>query len=214
MPIAPLAYVPGQGGFSSIGKRTGELTGISAGDVLARFRWPLNVGKAVLLRIRAAIDVSSGLSNMVQMALQGRKVTGFSADFTTNLTSADLQSLPGTGLRSRIMGPSMMANAGPGVATTAGMTGATLVKDTDPFVITPIGLFLPVSLAGAYVGNPVQPGACSGLITLYEWAGNGDHPIVLSGNDGVLIESHFNGPGSGTFGLYTVWDWAENVQGF
>lgn len=45
--------------------------------------------------------------------------------------------------------------------------------------------------------------------TLYEWTGVGQHPIILGQNEGVVVRIFNTGPASGTFTLYTQWEWAE-----
>jgi hypothetical protein len=51
------------------------------------------------------------------------------------------------------------------------------------------------------VGHPMQ--------VLYEWDVNGDHPIILGANEGVLIQPVTAGPVTGTVKYYVQWSWAE-----
>lgn len=212
MAIAPLPFRPGQGGYYSSGKRSANINTLNAGDVVARLRWPTGLGALVLLRLRVAVDLAVGSMSPFQFGLAAYQVRGFSQDFTANLTSADMQTNnPLTGTRHRIMGPSLMGPAGPGVCSGSAMTGAILTCDNDPFAITPIKLFQASSLSSAYSAGPIPAGACSERITLYEWQGNGDHPLIFSGNDGVVIKSVFSGLASATIGIYVEWDWGENL---
>lgn len=211
MAISPLPYIYGSQkmGHFAIGQRSGPLSGISAGDVLARVRWPSPSGYGVLLRLEAWIAFSSQVTTPVEMALKATIVRSFKTDFTTNITAADLSGQTKSGaVRGDSMGTSLMANQGPGIATTAGMTGGVYVADSDPFSIVPVRTLIPVP-APTTNSLSIPVGTVSDKITLYTWEDLGEHPPALGVNEGILIQSVLNGPADGVWRLYTRWKWAE-----
>lgn len=211
MAIAPLPYIYGSQkmGHFAIGQRSGALSGISAGDVLARLRWPSPSGYGVLLRLDAWIAFSAQATTPVEMALKATIARSFKTDFTTNVTSADLSAQTKSGImRGDSMGQSLMANSGPGIATTGGMTGGVYVADSDPFAIVPVRTLVPVP-APTSNSLSLPIGVVSDQITLYQWEDLGEHPPVLSANEGILLQSALNGPADGAWRLYVRWKWAE-----
>lgn len=196
-------------GHYTVAQRSGELAAtIGAAGHLARIRWAPTLANTfcVLLRLRAGISVSAAVTTGVEMTLRAIIARQFTTDFTTAITNINMSTLNSN--KNRVsMGQSLMGTAGPGISTTAVMSGQTLTADAAPFAITPIPTLIPVTATGTAVAIPV--GTASNMITLYERGGDGFHPIVLSNNEGVVVQPHLAGPASGTWALYTEWTWAE-----
>lgn len=197
------------GGVYSVAQRSGELAAtIGAAGHLARIRWTDTAFVCVVKKIQVGISVSAAITTGVEFTLRAIVVRGFSVDFTTAITNISMAAVAGTNShRSQFMRPSRMGTAGPGIATTTVMSGQTLTADAAPFAVAPIPTLIPVTATGTAVAIPV--GTASNLITLYEQNTQGGHGIVLSQNEGVVIQPHVAGPASGTFGLYVKWEWAE-----
>ena len=102
------------------------------------------------------------------------------------------------------MSVSQMGVNGPRITTTGPQSGQTSTLDAAPFAIT--NLTVPGILTGT-VGMPL--GIAGNMQTLYEWTGLGQHPAVLSNNEGVVIRLTHTGNADGTYSLYTMWEWAE-----
>lgn len=203
-------------GHYKVAQRSGEIAAtLGAAGHLARIRWaPTQLNAfCVLQKLRVGISYSGAVTTAVEMTLRAIIVRQFTVDFTTAMTAINMATTA-AGLTNAMrvgatpaMGGSLMGASGPGICTTAVLSGQTLTVDAAPFAITPIPTLLPTNSTGTAVALPV--GTASNMITLYERGADGDHPPVLGLNEGIVVQSHLAGPGSGTFAVYAEWHWAE-----
>jgi hypothetical protein len=202
----PVPYI-GTGGQSqtvlghySLGQRSGFLTAtpLAAASVLASFRWaPANpVLLCVLMRLKVSIGVHTALTQADAFDVSGTIARAFTVDYSSNNTQANMGGATSTGAMRANMPNSQLGTKGPQICTTAGMTGATSVLDTDFANVTSLNL----------------PGTTVGIgdsRTLYEWSALGQHPIVLNNNMGYVARNVTAGPSAGTCYMYFEWTWAE-----
>lgn len=192
----------GSGGHYYACQRSGELAAtIGALGHLARLFWSQPSMKLVLKRIRVGITFSAAVTTAVEHSLRAIVARNVSVDFTTAITKVN----PSRARQE--MPPSRMETNGPGIGTTAVMSGQTLTADAAPFAMCTFPLLQPTNSTGTAVAVPV--GAGVKMETLYEQSANGQHPIVLGQNEAVIIQPVTAGPASGTFALYVHWEWAE-----
>lgn len=193
-------------------QRSGEIAAtLGAAAHLARIRWAPTLSNAslVLLKLRAGISISADVtSGKIEMALRAIIVRGFTVDFTTNMTSLNLGTTKSNAMRSITMNNSQMGASGPGICTTAALSGQTMTADAAPFcgAVMPT-LLVPTSATG--VATLLTQGAGTPMTTLYERGSDGDHPPVLISGEGIVVQNQLAGYASGTFALYTEWHWAE-----
>lgn len=195
-------------GHYGLNQRSGSLTStVGALAHLASFRWTANNAYAVIYRIKAGWSCDGAITAWVEMNLRAVLVHAFSVDFTTNSTLSSMIVPPKVGAMSTLMGSSLMGATGPRISTTAAMTGQTLVADTDGIgsVIWPA--HYSTNGTGTVVTSDV--GDAGVMKTLYECTAVYQHPVVLSANEGVLIQPITAGPASGTYAIYVNWEWAE-----
>lgn len=217
IPVPYIASIGGQQqilGHYSVVQRSGEIAAtLGAAAHLARIRWAPTLSNTylVLMRLKVGISVSTAVNVAVEMTMRAIIARQFSVDFTTNMTQINMATVKATNAMrstgSLGMGNSLMGSAGPGTLTTAALSGQTMTVDNAPFAITPIPTLVGTNSTGTVTIVPI--GFTSPMITLYEWTGLGQHPVVLAANEGVIVQSHLAGPASGAFGLYTQWEWAE-----
>lgn len=197
-------------GHFSVAQRSGELVAtIGAAGHLARFRWTDATRFALIHRIKVGWSISGAVTTAVEMTLRAIIARAFTVDFTTARTLAAMGVVANTGKMRNSMATSLLGANGPAIATTTVMSGQTLTADADPFAIAPMPSLAPVTATGTAVAIPV--GAASPMITLYENTSLNQHPLILGANEGVIIQPHLAGPGSGTWALYVQWEWAELV---
>lgn len=209
-----LPYISGDGtqtlGHYQVAQRSGEIAAtLAAAGHLARIRWnPTNANAlCVVNRIRVGVTVSAAITTAVELAIRAIVVRQFTVDFTTAATLISMSSTANTNvLRSGTMKTSQMGANGPAICTTVVMSGQTFTADNAPFAICSF-TNPSTTLGAAALTNQVGCGVP--MATLYERGADGFHPLVLGNNEGVVIQNHLAGPGSGTFALYTEWDWAE-----
>lgn len=197
------------GGHYAVAQRSGSIAAtIGAAGHLASIRWPSTTGVCVVNRIRVGITVDGAITTATELTLRAIVVRGFTVDFTTASTAINMATVPkSNSMRSGTMSSSLMGTAGPRIATTTVMSGQTLTADSAPFAIVTLPGLTPTNSTGTAVLVPVGFG--TPMTTLYEWTGLGQHPVVLSANEGIVIQPHVAGPASGTFGLYVEWNWSE-----
>lgn len=194
-------------GHYCVGQLSGSIAATpTALDAHASFRWAPSLGTAlaVIERIRVGWTVLTAITTAVPMAYQATIARSFTVDFTTASTAINLGSVTKTQAMRSNMGSSLLGTAGPRISTTTVMTGKTYTLDTGPI--------------GYAVWNPTQiltgtvsmPAACAGeMKALYECNDNGQHPIVLANNEGVIVQIVNTGWATGTIGLYVEWTWCE-----
>ena len=98
-----------------------------------------------------------------------------------------------------------MGAAGPGICTTAVLSGQTLTADAAPFC--GVTCANPQGLIASGVTNQVGVGVP--MATLYERGADGFHPMVLSTNEGVVVQPVYAGSTDGTDNIHVEWHWAE-----
>ena len=215
--ITPVPYI-GTGansqvnlGHYGVSQRGGELVAtIGAAGHLARIRWAPTTTTyfLCLMRLRAGWSISGAVTAAVEMTLRGIIARQFTVDFTTAITNINMAATAKTNtMRSGTMMASQMGTTGPGIHTTAVMSGQTLTADAAPFAVATYPSLTPVTATGTAVAVPVGTSAL--MQTLYEWTALGQHPIILSNQEGVIVQPHVAGVASGTWALYTQWEWGE-----
>lgn len=175
-------------------------------DVHASIRWAPTLSNTlcVPLRIKVGWACITAVTTAVRMAYQGSIVRQFTSDFTTAATAINMATVAKSGAMRSSMYPSQMGATGPRICTTAPQTTYTGTLDNAPFGITvwsnPGILTGTASLVAGVAGN---------MQTLYERTADGQHPIVLANNEGIVIQLVHTGWASGTISLYMQWEWAE-----
>ncbi len=212
--MRPLEYRGGDGsvlGHYSVAHSSGALAAtIGALGHLASVRWAPTTLTAffVLVRIRVGISFETSQSDLTRFVFRAIVARGFSVDFTTASTAASMAGVANTNKMRASMGTSLMGTAGPRIATTVVMSGQTLTADAAPFAICTVPTIQPVTATGTAAAVPA--GFTSPMQTLYEWTGLGQHPLLLTNNEGVIVQPVYACPGTaGVFNLHVVWDWAE-----
>lgn len=182
---------------------------VGAAGHLARIRWApgSNSTLLVLLKLRVGHTVSGAVTTAVETAYQAIVHRQYTVDHSTAITNTSMSGTANTNkARALTMGTSLMGASGPGIATTAVISGNTSSADAAPFA----GVTFPnpsPTLGAAAVTN--QVGVGTEMRTLYECNATGDHPVVLSNLEGVIVQTTNAGPASGTYAVYVEWTWAE-----
>lgn len=208
--MRPLDHVAGGRilGHYAIEHRSGELAAtIGALGHLASIRWSDATAFCVLTRIKVGYSISAAVTTAVQMNMRAVFARGFSVDFTTARTLTNLAAIPKANAMRATMNGSLMGVNGPAISTTTVMSGQTLTADTDGFAFTLWPGIVGTNGTGTAVALPV--GMAGEMQTLYECTSPYQHPVVLSQNEGVIIQPITAGPASGTFAIYVQWEWAE-----
>ena len=213
--LRPLDYT-GDGsvlGHYAVAQQSGNTVSVAAAGVVGRIRWApsaaLNNVFCVLMRIKIGWTVQSAVTAATQMVFDAAIARGYTVDHSSNITSANMAAVPRTNaMRSGqglgAMGSSQMGTSGPGICTTAGMSGQTYTLDANAFAIT---TFPNQPSGNATVTQAVGVGAA--MQTLYEWTALGQHPVVLSPNEGVVVRQTIAGVVTGAMQLAIQWEWAE-----
>ncbi len=209
--MRPVNYITGGVtlGHYAVTQKSGLLTGtIAAAGIMASIRWSDPTRFLALMRVKAGWMVTT-VTNQVSPVfdLAATIVRGFTVDFTVG-TAISMTGVTNTNKTRASMGASLMGAAGPRIATTVVMSGQTATLDAAPFAVQTFPMLINTSAGG--VGTGVLAGTGTGMQTLYEWTGLGQHPPVLAANEGVIL-SQVTGTvfGSGVYALYTQWEWAE-----
>jgi len=170
----------------------------AANSNLAAFRWADASRLAVLLRISASVAVVTAVTAQRVDPLAAFIARAYTARDLTNATSVAFTANKSQAMRSS-MGPSIVANIDVSNLA-AGLTGGTKIVDTNP--IGHMGL----SGASAIVG--LGTGALKADLYKAETT-NGEHPIVLALNEGVLVQWGATALGTGTAVVTVEFVWAE-----
>ncbi len=216
--ITPVPYI-GTGsqsqvvlGHYAVGQLSGAIAATpTALDVHASIRWAPSVSSyfAVLMRQKTGWGVLTTVINVaVRMAYQISIVRGFSADFSGGAGTA-ISMVAGTGRMRANMVPSQMGANGPRIATTAPLTTFTGTIDTAPIGMTN----WTTSRSSNTVGTVliVQIGDAGEMRPLYDWTTLGQHPVVLSNNEGAIVQLVHTGWATGTVSAYANWEWSETL---
>ena len=181
-------------------------------DDWARIRWNPSNGnaKCVLLGLYAGWSVSGAITTAIQFTLDAIIARSYSVDHDTAITNVSM--VGNAGKMHANMGASLMGATGPGICTTAPMTGETATLDAAPFAIQDYPMIQAVTATGTAIALPV--GAQSGIKPLYVWDGLGDHPPTLGTLEGILVRCRLTGHATGTIALRVIWSWAEVINPF
>ena len=210
--MRPLEYVANGRilGHYAVEHRSGELAAtIGALGHLASLRWSDSTAFCVLTRIKVGYSISAAVTTAVQMNMRAVLARGFSVDFSTARTLSNLAAVPKANAMRSSMNGSLMGVNGPAISTTTVMSSQTLTADTDGFAFTNWPALLGTNGTGTAVALPV--GMAGEMQTLYECTSPYQHPIVLSQNEGVIIQPITAGPARGSFSIYVQRDRAEVV---
>src|SRR5687768_8508708 len=117
-------------GHYKAAQRSGELAAtIGALGHLARIRWTDSTALCVVNRIRVGMSVSAAVTASVETNLRAIQVHTFTTDFTTAITKVNPAKCRMT------MANSLMQGNGPGISTTAVLSGQTLTAFDAPFAM-------------------------------------------------------------------------------
>ena len=178
-------------------------------DVHARIRWAptLTTAFCVLMRLKYGYHILTAVTAAVRQSYQASIVRGFTVDFTTAITNINMGTKAKTNTMKGSMANSQMGAAGPGICTTAPLTGHTYTLDNAPFCFNSYSIITGTNATGTVVTTSLGMG--SPAMTLYEWTGLGQHPVVLSNQEGVVVELTHTGHATGTLSEFSQWEWAE-----
>lgn len=207
--LKPIEYA-GAGavlGHYSTAQQSGAVTAMAAGGHTASFRWTDASRYAVILRIRVGYSIASAVTAAVPMDMRAIVARGFSVDFSANNTQLSLAAVTNTNKMRASMGTSLLGTKGPVICTTAAMSGQTLTLDSAPFAICSWPTIFAQNGAGTAVALPVGNGGP--VQDLYTCTSFGQHPVVLSANEGVIIQPAQVAPADGTWKYTVQWDWVE-----
>lgn len=210
----PLEYA-GYGrvlGHYAVAQRSGTIVNSTLGALghVASIRNPDPSAFVVLRRIKVGWSVMTAISIGLEINFRAIIARGFSVDFTTASTAISMAGVPNTNKMRATMGTSIMGVNGPRISTTVVMSGQTLTADAAPFAIALLGNGLqPVSATGTASLVPV--GYSTPMADLYNVSDGYAHPVVLSSNEGVIVQPILALPADGAIALHTVWEWAEVV---
>jgi hypothetical protein len=179
------------GGHYSMYTSTGLTTVIAAPDPIFSFRWTDVQLRAMLLRIRAFVTITTAFGTAQEVSLRLNKVVNFLAADTGGtalVPIGDLNRKTTVG-----MNPSRVADMR--VATTAALTAGTATSDGNlGFCVFP-GLLNVIGSMSA--------------VDLYNVSANGECPIILNANQGFRINMGFTQGATGVMRFSFVIDWAE-----
>ena len=198
-------------GHYAVEHRSGSLNGADSLAALAHvasLRWTDSTAFCVLLRIKGGWSQVTASATAVQMTMRAVLARGFTVDFTTNSTLSSMAIPPKVGAMRSAMGSSLMGANGPRISDGVGaMSGQTFTADTLGFAIAVWPGIVATNVAGTAVSQRLGMGAVS---MLYECTSPYQHPVVLSQNEGVIIQPKLAGPVvDGSFAYYVGWEWAE-----
>lgn len=197
-------------GHYAVAQRSGELVAtIGALGHLASMRWSDGTAYCVLMRIKAGWSVSGAVTTAVEMNLRAIIARAFTVDFTTAATAANMAVPPRTGAMRANMGSSLMGVSGPRISTTTVQSGQTLTADANGFAACVWPGITSIAQTAAAATVNMALGTAGLMQTLYEYTALSQHPVILSQNEGILLQPITAGPATGTFALYTQWEWAE-----
>lgn len=178
-------------------------------DPHASIRWAPTLSNTylVLLRLRVGWSVISAVTTTVRMTYQASIARQFTVDYVTGSTAINMSTVARTNAMRATMGNSQLGSAGPRITTTGAMSGHTNTLDNAPFAICTWPGLLSVTATGTAVAQ--QAGMAGQMTDLYVRGADGDHPPVLTNNEGIVVQLTHTGWATGTVSLFTQWEWAE-----
>lgn len=191
-------------GHYAVAHASGATVSIGAAGHLASIRWTDATRFLALMRIRVGWAVTGAITAATPMDLQAVIARAFTVDFTTASTATSMIGVANTNKMRASMGSSLLGAVGPRIATTTVMSGQTLTADAAPFAMA---TFVNQPSGNATVTQAV--GVAGAMTDLYNWTALGAHPVILSANEGIIIQPVTAGPVSGTTKYYVQWEWAE-----
>lgn len=182
-------------------------------DHWARIRWvpTQSNAKLVLCRLQVGLSISGAITTLVQQTLQAIKARSYTVDHDTAITNISLAS-GACRMNTNTMNTSQMGATGPGICTTAPMTGQTATLDAAPFATVDLPLITAVTATGTAIAGAV--GIASGMKDLYRWDSLGEYPPTLATGEGIIVRTLLTGHATGTLTLRTIWEWAEVINPF
>lgn len=211
--LRPLDYSDGRGnllGHYATFQKSGASVNIGAAGHIGRIRWAPTVANtyAVLMRLKVGWAVTGAITAAVVEDYDAIIHRGYTVDHTVAITAVNMATVPRSNAMRATMGSSfggsLMGANGPGICTTAVISGNTSTADNAPFCGGIVG--------GQPSGNATVTQAVAvsyGMQTLYEYTSPAQHPVVLSNNEGVVVRKVAAGNTDGTKALYIMWEWAE-----
>jgi hypothetical protein len=186
------------GGHYAVSVYSGTIAAsLTANSVLFSMRWADATKVMVLKRLFAWMALTGAPGAATGFPLEAIRATSFTASFSANNTNTT----PATSsqkMRTSNMAGSVFSTAGAiQICTTAGMTGMTYTLDTAGFA-----------------SNTLQGTAATGAggsLPLYDENEFGQHPLVLSTNEGFVIRNPIAYPGTTTVQLGVVAWWLETA---
>lgn len=193
-------------GHYAVAQKSGATASIGAAGILGSIRWAPTLANTflVLMRIKAGWSVTGAVTAATPMDLQALIARAFTVDFTTASTAINMATTQKTNQMRGSMNLSQMGVNGPRICTTTVMSGQTATADAAAFAMA---TYVNQPSGNATVTQAV--GVAGETKVLYEWTALGQHPVVLSSNEGVFIETVTAGPTTGTVAYYFGWEWAE-----
>lgn len=198
----PISY--GALGHYRFSVQTGTLAAaLAANAVVFSARWGDATRLAVITKLKARF---MPLTPFTAATLTDH--TSFDAyigrTFTASHTGGTALTLTGNSFKTRAsMGTTLFTDIR--IASTAALAGGTITLDPHPFA------------QSLRKGNRVNPAAATEEVIMPTtdgmdmdfWMGDGDHPVVLAQNEGIVIRNRTVWPAAGTGILMVSMGWAE-----
>lgn len=193
----------GTGGHFQWAKRSGTIAAaLAANAVLFSFRWGSATKVAAIREIRLQFQTLTVWTAHQETSFEAYVGRSFTASHTGG-TAATLTGNMGKA-RTTMTTSEIPTNGDLRIASTAALGGGTITIDTDPFAV---GL-----------GSPLVVNAAAG--TAYSahnrpdlfWSADpadGEHPIILAQNEGIIIRNAIVWPAAGTAVIAVQIKWME-----
>lgn len=186
-------------------QKSGATVNLGALGHIGRIRWaPTQTSYLCgLTKLKVGWSVLTAITAATPMDFDAIIHRGYSVDHTAAITNVNL-SQPNTNKMRASMSPSQMGSSGPGICTTVVISGNTSVADANPFC----GVVLGNQPSGnATVTQAI--GVAVNMTDMFSWTGPGEHPPVLSNQEGIVVRHVAAGTASATMSLYLAWAWFE-----
>lgn len=186
-------------GFYSANFITGNIAAtLAAASPLVSMRWSSTSSYAVILGIRAGIEIVTAVTAATIMDLEAIIARSFTVADTTG-TATTPSKMRGS------MATSAFADLR--VATTATLTAGTRTLDSVGFAFANFPILQNTNATGTAVLLAVGNGAP--MQDLYRANHNGGHPVVLAANEGLVIRNSTASAATGTWKQIVTVEWAE-----
>lgn len=182
---------------------------LAANAVLSAFRWGAASAVALVthLRVRwqANVAFTAAGANLSLGAYIGRS-------YTASHTGGTAVTATGNNLKLRTSFPTsqIATNGDIRTATTAALGGGTITVDTHPFAYGGPGR--PNNINAAAATEFIHPQNPVGEITYMCRMSDGDHPIVLAQNEGIVVRNEVVWPVAGTAEISVEIGWIELAE--